>query len=118
MLTPIDIQNHTLKSTMGGYNKKETDDFLATVQENYEELYKENNDLKEKITALSEGLQYYKQMETTLQKALVLAEKTSSETLETANAQAAQIVDEANQQAVDTVTQANAQATETVTQAN
>ena len=22
MLTPIDIQNHVLKSTMGGYNKK------------------------------------------------------------------------------------------------
>ena len=26
MLTPIDIQNHVLKSTMGGYNKKETDE--------------------------------------------------------------------------------------------
>ena len=31
MLTPIDIQNHVLKSTMGGYNKKETDGSRGTV---------------------------------------------------------------------------------------
>lgn len=97
MLTPIDIQNHVLKSTMGGYNKKETDDFIEAVQQSYEECYKENHDLKEKITTLSEGLQYYKQMETTLQKALVLAEKTSTETLEAAKAEAAAMEQEAQE---------------------
>ena len=79
MLTPIDIQNHVLKSTMGGYNKKETDDFIESIQASYEQLYKENSDLKKKITTLSEGIQYYKQMEGTLQKTLVLAEQTASE---------------------------------------
>lgn len=99
MLTPIDIQNHVLKTTMGGYNKKETDDFIESVQASYEELYKENHDLKEKITTLSEGLQYYKQMEGTLQKALVLAEKTSTETLEAAQAQAEAIEQESLEKA-------------------
>ncbi len=110
MLTPIDIQNHVLKSTMGGYNKKETDDFIASVQESYEELYKENHDLKEKVTALSEGLQYYKQMESTLQKALVLAEKTSTETLDAAKTQASTTLQEAQEQAETTLQSAQEQA--------
>lgn len=83
MLTPIDIQNKTLKTGMG-YNKKDVDDFLIQIIRSYEELYKENIDIKEKIGTLSEGIQYYKSIETTLQKALVLAEKTSKETQDAA----------------------------------
>jgi len=79
MLTPIDIQNREIKSKMGGYDKKDVDDFLEEIRGSYEELYKENQSLKEKISSLSEGIQYYKKMESTLQKALVLAEKTSTE---------------------------------------
>lgn len=99
MLTPIDIQNHGLKSGMGGYSKKETDDFIEKVQGDYEILYKENHDLKEKITALSEGLQYYKQMEGTLQKTLVLAEKTATETLEASRNQAVLVEKESKEKA-------------------
>lgn len=83
MLTPIDIQNKTLKTGMG-YNKKDVDDFLIQIIRSYEDLYKENVELKDKISTLSEGIQYYKTIETTLQKALVLAEKTSKETKEAA----------------------------------
>ena len=86
MLTPIDIQNREIKSKMGGYDKKDVDDFLEEIRGSYEELYKENQSLKEKISSLSEGIQYYKKMESTLQKALVLAEKTSTETQEAAKA--------------------------------
>lgn len=99
MLTPIDIQNHTLKTKMGGYNKKDTDEFLEQILASYEELYKENQNLKDKITSLSEGIQYYKQMENTLQKALVLAEKTSTETQEAAKSQADSVMREAQAQA-------------------
>lgn len=97
MLTPIDIQNRELKSKMGGgYDKKDVDDFLLEINASYEELYKENQGLKEKITSLSEGIQYYKKMETTLQKALVLAEKTSSETQEAAKSQADSVMTQAS----------------------
>lgn len=48
MLTPIDIQNHTLKTAVRGYSKKETDEFLEQILAGYEELFKENHDLKEK----------------------------------------------------------------------
>lgn len=99
MLTPIDIQNHSLKTAVRGYSKKETDDFLEEILKGYEELYKENRELKEKITSLSEGIQYYKQMETTLQKALVLAEKTSTETQEAAKSKADAMTNEAQAKA-------------------
>ena len=56
MLTPIDIQNHSLKTAVRGYSKKETDDFLDEILKGYEELYKENRDLKDKVTSLSEGI--------------------------------------------------------------
>lgn len=99
MLTPIDIQNHSLKTAVRGYSKKETDDFLEEILKGYEELYKENRELKEKISSLSEGIQYYKQMETTLQKALVLAEKTSTETQEAAKSRAEAMTGEAQAKA-------------------
>ena len=41
MLTPIDIQNREIKSKMGGYDKKDVDDFLEEIRGSYEELYKE-----------------------------------------------------------------------------
>ncbi|MDD7403057.1 MAG: DivIVA domain-containing protein [Butyribacter sp.] len=99
MLTPIDIQNHTLKTGVRGYSKKETDDFLEEILASYEELYKENHELKEKITSLSDGIQYYKNMENTLQKALVLAEKTSTETQEAAKSTADAMINEAQAKA-------------------
>ncbi len=103
MLKSVDIQNHTLKTSMSGYNKKDTDEFLASIHESYEAILKENRDLKDKITSLSEGIQYYKQMENTLQKALVLAEKTSSETQEAAKIQADTIIKETEEKAKEII---------------
>lgn len=99
MLTPSDIRNRMLKTTMGGYNKKDTDDFLDSVYQSFETLYKENKDLKDKVASLSEGVQYYKQMENTLQKALILAEKTSTETQEAAKEEADKLIKEAKEKA-------------------
>lgn len=94
MLTPIEIHNREHKSGRG-YSKKEMDEFLDEVLENYEVLYKDNIELKEKLAKLSEGIQYYKSMETTLQKALVLAEKTANDTIDSANSKAEIIEKEA-----------------------
>ncbi len=109
MLTPFDIQNRTLKTTMGGYNKKDTDEFMAQILESFEAVYKENRDLKEKITSLSEGIQYYKQMENSLQKALILAEKTSTETQDEAKTRADAIIREAQEKADALVNETKAQ---------
>lgn len=112
MLTPIDIQNHTLKTSVSGYNKKDTEEFLASILDSYETLFKENRTLKEKITSLSEGIQYYKQMENTLQKALILAEKTSTETQEAAKEEADKIIKDAKEKADSIKAEAEAAAKE------
>lgn len=110
MLTPADIKHRTLKTTMGGYNKRDTDEFLASILESFEELSTENTRLKENLTSLSEGIQYYKNLEDNLQKALVLAEKTSEETKNAAKAEAANIVSLAKKEAEDIVSKAKKEA--------
>ena len=114
MLKPADIKNRTIKTTMGGYNKKDTDEFIASILESFEELNNENKKLKEKLTSLSDGIQYYKNLEDNLQKALVLAEKTSDETKSAAKAEAANIVSLAKAEASDIVSQAKLEADELI----
>lgn len=80
MITPIEIQNKVFKSGGLGYDKKDVDLFMQELLENYEELYREKMEMNDRINVLNEGLQYYKTIEKTLQKALVLAERTAEET--------------------------------------
>lgn len=80
MITPVEIQNKAFKSGSFGYDKKDVDNFMQQILENYEELYREKMEMKDRINVLNEGLQYYKTIEKTLQKALVLAERTAEET--------------------------------------
>lgn len=98
MLTPIEIQGKSFKSGIG-YDKKDVDAFFKDVLANYESLYKENVELTDKLNVLSEGIQYYKTIETTLQKALVLAEMTSEETKQSAMKKASSIETEAHAKA-------------------
>ena len=78
MLTPVELQNISLKSGMG-YRKKEVDDLIKEISKDYEKLYKENIEIKDKFAILSDSLQHYKEMEKTMQKTLVIAEKTAEE---------------------------------------
>lgn len=94
MLTPIELQGKGFKTGFG-YDKKDVEAFLKEVIKDYEYLYKENLELNEKINVLSEGVQYYKSIEKTLQKALVLAEKAAQDTETAALAKAEAIEKEA-----------------------
>ena len=78
MLSLNEIKNHEFKRGIG-YSKKSVNEFISEVVDAYDEVCKENVELKDKIVALSEGIQYYKSIEKTLQKALILAQKTSDE---------------------------------------
>ena len=83
MLSLNEIKNHEFKKGIG-YTKKSVDDFVNEIVESFEEVNRENSELKEKLTTLSEGMQYYKSIEKTLQKSLVLAQKTADEKKEKA----------------------------------
>ncbi len=95
MITPIEIQNKSFKSGGLGYDKKDVDTFMREVLDSYESIYRENVELNDKIATLSERLKYYTSIEKTLQKALVLAEKTAEDTKKAAEKEAKHIEREA-----------------------
>ncbi|GAA4653452.1 hypothetical protein GCM10023142_05900 [Anaerocolumna aminovalerica] len=98
MITPIELQSKTFKTGIG-FDKKDVEYFISSLLGDYETLYKENIELKDKCNVLNEGINYYKTIEKTIQKALVLAEKTAEETKEAARQEAHAIKEEARAKA-------------------
>jgi len=107
MLTPMDIHNKEFKKVFRGYSEEEVDQFLDEVIESFERLYKENSELKDKITVLNEKVQHYINMEKTLQNTLVLAQNTAEEIVNNAKKKGELIINEAEEQAKKIVEKAN-----------
>ena len=96
MYTPLDIENKKIaKQMMNGYSVEEVDNFLDELTLDYEKLYKESNENKSKIAELEANLVKYKNLESTLQNTLVMAQSTADEIKKVAQQQADQIVREA-----------------------
>lgn len=99
MLTPLDIENKRFTKTLKGYNVDEVDDFLDQVTLEYEKLYKESAEHKEKFDQLNKELEHYKTVEHTLQSTLLMAQSTAEDIKAMAQKQADQIIDEAKKEA-------------------
>ena len=100
MITPLDIENQKFsKQMMNGYNVDEVDEFLDQVMEDYEVNYKELASLRPKVDELETALNHYKNIETTLQNTLVMAQTTADEVKNVAKQQADQIIAEAQREA-------------------
>ena len=96
MHTPLDIENKKFaKQMMNGYSVDEVDEFLDELTVDYEKLYKESNENKSKIDELEGSLVKYKNLESTLQNTLVMAQSTADEIKKVAQQQAEQIIKEA-----------------------
>ena len=104
MITPLDIENKKFnKQMMNGYNVEEVDAFLDEVLEDYEKNYKEVATMNSKVEELNNNLNHYKNIETTLQNTLVMAQTTAEEVKNVAKQQADQIIEEAKRQADEIV---------------
>ena len=96
MYTPLDIENKKFaKQMMNGYSVEEVDNFLDELTLDYEKLYKESNESKGKISELEASLVKYKNLETTLQNTLVMAQSTADEIKKVAKQEAEQIIKDA-----------------------
>lgn len=96
MITPLDIENKKFyKQMVNGYNVEEVDEFLDELMIDYEKLYKENIELKKNAEELHNDVGQYKDIESTLQNTLVIAQKTADEVKKTAEKQAEQIIRDA-----------------------
>ena len=107
MLSPLDLKNKMIEPKKRKYyDKDDMDEYLELVFEQYKELYDENQELQKNVKSLNDGVQYYRSIETTMQKALVLAEKTAKETKDAAQLKAEAIEKDANTKAEKIVSEA------------
>lgn len=100
MLTPLEIETKKFsKQMVNGYNVDEVDEFLDLLTADYEKLYKENAEARDRIEQLNSDVTHYKTIENTLQSTLMMAQSTAEEVKKVARQQAEQIINEAQAQA-------------------
>lgn len=100
MITPLDIENKKFsKQMMNGYNVEEVDDFLDDLTVEYSKNYKEIPELKSKVEELTKSLEHYKNIESTLQNTLIMAQSTAEDIKNVAKQQADQIIKDAESDA-------------------
>ncbi len=110
MLTPLDIENKKFsKQMVNGYSVDEVDDFLDDLTQDYEKIYKESTEAKNKIDELNNNLEKYKNIEATLQSTLVMVQSTAEEVKSVAQKRAEQIVNDAQIAARSSVEELNAE---------
>ena len=107
MIAPIEIENKEFKKGLRGYREDEVDEFLDLVKEDYEQLYRENADLKEKIRLYQEQINKYENIEETLNATLITAQRAAEDTCSAANRKSKIIVEEADLKARQIIEQAN-----------
>ena len=97
MFTPQQIDQISFgRSTFGGYDMQQVDEFLEPLTEDYVTLYKENALLKSKMRVLVGKLEEYRKNEAAMKEAVLNAQKTSEKMIREAEAKCAQMLNSAN----------------------
>ena len=106
-LTPMEIHNKDFPRKFRGYNPDEVDQFLDMIVEDFEKLYKENIDIKEKYRLAKERLDTYRAIEDALKETLVTAQKTAEDVVSNAQTKAELILKETEAEAFRLMQQGN-----------
>ena len=109
-LTPLDIRHKEFKRGMRGYTEVDVDEFLDNVADEFERVFKENIELSERLDALQEQINHYRNIEETLQKPLVSAQQTAEGVKSSADKESQLILRDADMQARDLVGEAERKA--------
>lgn len=78
-LTPLDIRHKEFSRGMRGYKDLEVDEFLDDIADEFERVFNENIDYEERLEALEEKIEQYKNIEETLKKTLLSAQQQAEE---------------------------------------
>jgi cell division initiation protein len=79
-VTPLDIRRKEFKRSMRGYSDEEVDVFLDEVADEFERLFQENIELRDRMQRLEEQIAGHAQMKDALEKTLISAQLQSDET--------------------------------------
>ena len=97
MFTPQQIDQVSFgRSTFGGYDMQQVDEFLEPLTEDYVTLYKENALLKSKMRVLVGKLEEYRKNEASMKDAVINAQKTCDKMVAEAQAKCAQMLNNAS----------------------
>ena len=96
MLTPMDIHNKEFKRGFRGYSEEDVDAFMDDVAGDYEKVYREYCELKERCDKLQDKLSQYEKMESTMNSTLMLAQQTAENVKVAARKEADVILQEAS----------------------
>ncbi|HWR60376.1 MAG TPA: DivIVA domain-containing protein [Clostridia bacterium] len=107
MITPMDIRNKEFKKGFKGYREDEVDEFLDKVIADYEKIYRENGELKDRISIDNERIESYNSMEKSLQNTLLIAQTTAEDIVANARKKSEMIIKEAEEQAKRIIEDAN-----------
>jgi cell division initiation protein len=106
-LTPLDIKKQEFKKVMRGYDPVEVDTFMDMMANEFEEVLKQQKDMRDRSIELDTQLKDYKQIEKTLQQTLLQAQEVTGRTYESARKEAEVIVKEAEGKAARIVGEAH-----------
>jgi cell division initiation protein len=102
-LTPVEIRHVKLRRKPLGYDRKATDDLLATVVTSFEEVWRERADLRDELEELESELTRQKEIEGALRNTLLSAERMADDVRTQARREADVIISEARATARDIV---------------
>ncbi len=112
-LTPLDIRNQKFhRKRFGGVDAEEVKAFLETTAQTFEQMSRARIDLTERLKIAEERVNYYKQIEKTIQDAVVTMQQTADEVKRSANKEAELIVAEAKARSLKEVENSKQQAEE------
>ena len=106
-LTPLDIKKQEFKKVMRGYDPVEVDTFMEMMANEFEDLLKQQKEMRDKFVELETQLKDYRQIEKTLQQTLLQAQEATARTYESARREAEMIAREAETKAAKVLEQAN-----------
>ena len=86
-------------TSFNGYNKNEVNDFVMEVTSNYENLLNKLKVADNEIENLKESLKKYKELEDTLNRAIIVANDTARTMRKTSQDEAQNIIDDARRNA-------------------
>jgi len=95
MITPLELEKTDFKKSMFGYSRKSVEEFLDKIKIDYEKIYKENIELKDKVNILNDSVSQYRSMEEVLKTAMITAQASAEEIKKNAQEKADNIIQEA-----------------------
>ena len=106
-ITPLDIKKQEFKKVVRGYDPVEVDTFMEMMANEFEDLYKQQRELRDKLIELETQLKDYRQIEKSLQQTLLQAEEATGRMYDSSRKEAELIVKEAELKAAKIVERAN-----------